>query len=99
MLLDADLRRLEAIALAGLFADARERMRYCALGAQLLFGRQIVFDQNAREVLRDRPAATVGGALALMRFDLRRALAVRLISRLDGRQHLRLVEQHLLVGV
>jgi hypothetical protein len=99
VLLDADLQRLEAIALAGLLPDARERMRHCALRAQLLIVRQVVLDHDAREVLRDRLAAAVRGALALVRFNLRGALTVGLFSRLDGRQHLRLVEQHLLVGV
>ncbi len=99
VLLDADLRRLKAVAFADLLADAGERMRHCAFRAHLLFGRQVVLDLNAREVIRDRLAATVGGTLALVRFDLRGALAVRLISRLNGAEHLRLVEQHLLVGI
>ncbi len=58
-----------------------------------------MLDLNAREVIRDRLAATVGGTLALVRVDLRGALAVGFVSRLDGGEHLRLVEQHPLVGV
>jgi hypothetical protein len=58
-----------------------------------------VFDLDAREVIRDRLAMGIGGTLALMRLDLRGALAMRFIRRLDRRQHLRLVEQHSLVGV
>jgi hypothetical protein len=58
-----------------------------------------VFDLDAREVIRDRLAVSIGGALALMRINLRGALAVRFIRRLDRGEHLRLVEQHLLAGV
>ena len=58
-----------------------------------------MFDLDAREVIRDRLAVSIGGALALMRINLRGALAVRFIRRLDRGEHLRLVEQHLLAGV
>jgi hypothetical protein len=42
VLLDADLRGIKTIALPGRLPDARERMRHCALRAQLLIGRQVV---------------------------------------------------------
>jgi hypothetical protein len=58
-----------------------------------------VFDLDAREVIRDRFAVRIGGTLALVRVDFGGALAVRCIRRLDRGEHLRLVEQHLLVGV
>ena len=74
MQLDADLRRLEAIALAGLFADAFERMRHQAPGADLLRLGQIVRDLDAREMLWDR--FTSAGMLALVRVDLRGALTL-----------------------
>jgi hypothetical protein len=99
MLLDADFRRLEAIALADLLAHAGQGMRHGALRAHFLFGCQIVFNLDAREVLRDRLAVSIGGTLALVRVDLRGPLAVGLIRRFDGGEYLRLVEQHLLVGV
>jgi len=41
---------------------------------------RFVFDLDAREVIRDRLAMSVGGMLALMRVDLRGALAVRCIA-------------------
>jgi hypothetical protein len=99
VLLDADLRRLEAIALADLLANARECMRHRALRAHLLLGREIMHDRNSREMLWDRLAMRVGGTLAFVRADRRRALAVRLLGCLDRGKHLGLVEQHLLVGV
>ena len=74
-------------------------MGHGALRAHFLFGRQIVFDLDAREVLRDRLAMSIGGTLALVRIDLRGALAVCLLRRLDRGEHLGLVEQHRLVGV
>jgi len=99
VLLDADLRRFEPIALADLLSDAGQRMQHRAFGAHLLLGRQVVLDLNAREVLGDRLAARIGGTLALVCVDLRGALAVGFVSRLDGGEHLRLVEQQSLVGV
>ena len=67
MLLDADLRRLEAIALADFLADTGQGMRHSALRAHFLFGLQIVFDLDAREVIRDRLAVSISGTLALVR--------------------------------
>ena len=74
-------------------------MRHGALRAHFLFGRQIVFDLDAREVIRDRLAVRIGGTLALVRVDLGGALAVRFIRRLDRGEHFGLVEQHRLVRV
>src|ERR1700733_15926360 len=86
MQLDADLRRLEAIALASLFADAFERMRHRALRADLLRLGQMVRDLDARKVLRDRFTST--GVLALVLADLSSALALGLLGRFDRGQDL-----------
>src|SRR5882757_1121465 len=77
MQLDADLRRLEAIALAGLFADALEWMRHRTLRADLLCIGQIVRDLDAREMRWDR--FTSAGMLSLVLADLRGALALCLL--------------------
>jgi hypothetical protein len=73
VLLDADLRGIEPIALTQFVSNALERMRRGALRAHLLLLRQIVLNGDARKVLRDRLASA--GMLSLVRIDLRSALA------------------------
>jgi hypothetical protein len=102
MVFDADLRRLEAITLAGLLADALERVWHRALRADLLRLGQIVLDLDAGEMLGrgmlgDR--LTSPSMLALVRIDLCGALALSFLGRFDRCQDLDLVEQHRLIGV
>src|ERR1700688_3148550 len=97
MQLDANLRRLEAIALAGLLADALERVWHGALRADLLCLRQVVDDLDARKMFRDRFAST--GMLALVRVNLRGALTLGLLGGFDRGQDLGLVEQHRLIWI
>ena len=97
MQLDADLRRLEAIALAGLLTDTRERMWHQALRTDLLRLRQVVLDLDPRKVLRDRFASA--GMRALVRADFRGALTLGLLGGFDRGQDLGLVEQHRLIRV
>ena len=97
MQLDADLRRLEAIALTGLLADPFERMRHRTLRADLLRLRQIVRNLDAWKMLRDRFTST--SVLALVRVDLRGALTLGLLGGFDRGQDLGLVEQHRLARV
>src|SRR6185437_7906378 len=95
VLLDADLRRIEPVALAHLMPDAGKGVRRSAQPADLLLLRQIVLDRDAREVRRDRLApATV---LALVRAHWRGARTLDLLGRLDRRQYLDFVEQQSLI--
>jgi hypothetical protein len=64
MVLDADLRRLEAITLADLLTDALERVGHRALRTNLLRLGQIVRDLDPWKMLWDR--LTPAGVLALI---------------------------------
>jgi hypothetical protein len=71
VLLDADLRRLEAIALAHFMPHAPERMRRGTAAAELLRFGQIVLDADARKMLRDRLATPAVGRSCAPTFVVR----------------------------
>jgi len=101
MPLDPHLCGFEVIALADLLPDALSRPAHSLVLVRtpLLVRRRIVQDLLARQVCGDRlAAAAVRARFALVRGDDRGALRIERLCRLDGGEHLGLVEQHLLIG-
>ena len=99
--LDPHFCGLEVIALADLLPDALPRPAHplVLVRTPLLVRLRIVQDLFAWQVRGDRlAAAAVGARLALMGSNNSGALILGGFRRLDGREHLGLVEQHLLIG-
>ena len=98
--LDPHLWGLEVIALADFFPDALPRPAHpLVLAVPLLVRRGIVQDLLARQVCGDRLASA--GVWAALRSCAAMFVVRWLFSRirrLDGGEHLGLVEEHLLIG-